>query len=652
MAPLFSGACLPHRFCDLAEPGLIWTNAITDALIAASCAVIFGALLWITLHLRTLEGVRHYLWITVSFALFIMACGATHLMEVVTLWWPVYPFSTAVKVLCGAAAIPTAILFAVQAPAIGRKIPELFGLLSRTQTERDQARAEVLASALILAEQQRADELIACANTTLNDIMDSSSEQIVKITRDWTLVYANRPALLGLPDQALGRCLWEISPSLLGTSAESHLRRCMGDRVETSYETFYEPHGRWYRVNVYPTPRGISLFSTDVSAQKHLEQQMEAERVEALSQIHSVMESTSDGILKIDADWSLRYANRRAYSMLPDLTLQADFWDCFPSTEPENERRLRVCMSEQCEGEWESFYEPYEAWFRTLCFPASGGISLFFTDVTARKQLEQQLERERALREKRVEALSNMAGGLAHEISNPLAIIQGIASELARQATGEATAVDSAEVQRAAREIVRTSERASRILRGLRGFAREADRDPMEYASIPDIIDECTDLQEARFERHRMELKASITPGLPPVLCRETQIGQIVTNLLNNSLDAIVEKDCTERWVRIECTRAGQCVCIDVIDSGLGIDEEARARLMEPFFTTKTRGLGMGVGLSLSRAIAHAHAGSLELLKGTSHTTFRLLLPFEQPDPALPEEYPAGIQSADLVKLG
>ncbi len=73
---------------------------------------------------------------------------------------------------------------------------------------------------------------------------------------------------------------------------------------------------------------------------------------------------------------------------------------------------------------------------------------------------------------------------------------------------------------------------------------------------------------------------------------------------------------------------------VDVVDSGLGIDEATRARLMDPFFTTKTRGLGMGIGLSLSRAIAIEHDGSLELLSGTAHTCFRLVLPLEPRDRA------------------
>jgi signal transduction histidine kinase len=146
LASLFSASYLPHRFCYLAQPGLIWTNASMDALIAASYALIFGCLFWVAGSLRTLADVRGYLWIFVSFGTFILACGATHVMEVVTVWLPLYPLSAAVKVVCAAASVPTAILFARAAPAIAANIRRFLTVLSTTQQEKDQAVLALIAS--------------------------------------------------------------------------------------------------------------------------------------------------------------------------------------------------------------------------------------------------------------------------------------------------------------------------------------------------------------------------------------------------------------------------------------------------------------------------------------------------------------------------
>ena len=633
VSSLFSANYLPHRFCYLAQPGLIWTNTLSDSLIALAYGLLVVCLLWIAVRLRRVPPFQEYLWIFSSFAVFIAACAATHLMEVVTVWWPVYPLSAAVKVLCAGAAILTAILFGRATPALAAKIPWVMNALSTTQQERDEARAALLASEKILAERMRADVEIAAANARMNHILDSSREAILKIGTDWIVSYGNLRATEILPDLVVGSDFWGCFPALAGTQAERCIRRTMDEHTPTNYEIFYEPYGEWYGVSVFPTPGGVSLFCSPITAQKKLEEQLQRERAEAFEQINSVMDSTAEGIVKLGHDWSILYGNRVAREILPDLVVGKSYWECFPAVKgTASEHMLRQVMEKRKDAEWENFYEPYHEWYAVHTYPTAGGVSLFFIPITRRKNLEAQLETERMLREKRIEALSIMAGGLAHEISNPLAIIHGTASDLQRMAlSGLPMSPD--EVLKASESIVNTSDRAHRILRGLKGFGREAGKDPMEYASVYEIIDQAIEMQEARFERHQVALRTELAPELPLVLCRETQIGQIVTNLVNNSLDAITQQDCPERWVSVEASRSGDNVQIDVVDSGLGIDEESRKRLMEPFFTTKTRGLGMGVGLSLSRAIANEHGGSLELCQGMTHTCFRLLLPINSSEP-------------------
>ncbi len=639
---LFSTAYLPHRFCYLAQPGLIWTNVSTDALIAVSYAAIFACLFWIAVRLRRVAGFREYLWIFVAFGIFIAACGATHAMEVVTVWWPLYPFSAAVKVLCALASVPTAILFARAAPAIARKIPEVLHLLSELEHQRDRAMQELVTVEQALEDREKAEAETAAAYTQLNHILDSSSEGIFKLRHDWTVAYANRKAFEILPDLGLEKSYWVCFHDAIGTEIETNLQNTMKNRVPTQWENYWEPYDAWFAVHAYPTEGGLSVFFIHITALKKTEQLLQAElelrrqREKTLEADHSllnhILDSTSEGILKIDLDWTLLYGNRRAFETLADLRIGASLWDCFPATlGTDAERAVRKSMEQCVETQWEIFYEPYQEWFETHCFPTVGGLTLFFTLTTARKKLELQLEAERLLREKRIVALSNMAGGLAHEISNPLAIIHGVASNLLRQ-VGDPKSLPVEEIRKASESIVTTADRASRILRGLRSFARDGAQDPKEFASIYEIVEQIVQMQETRFDRHRVELRSDLQPGIPLLLCREVQVGQIVTNLLNNAFDAIVELDCPERWISIAGRQNGDFIEIDITDSGFGIDEDAREHMMEPFFTTKTRGLGMGVGLSLSRAIADEHGGTLELSQDRTHTCFRLTLPLQHED--------------------
>ena len=525
-------------------------------------------------------------------------------------------------------------------------------LLSQTAHERDQARSALADSRQVLEQKIRIEQEIADANLHMNQVMDSTFEGVMKIGPDWSILYGNRRAMEISPELKIGEDMWVCFPGLKGNIAEVNLRKTMEERLRTEYEIYFEPYEIWFRVSVYPTPTGISLFYRDFTDARRLEAQLAEQKEQAASEIagaldrmNHIMDSTSEGIFKLSSDWVILYANRIAFAIAPDMVVGRSYWECFPAVDPETEGYLRQTMTQRVEHEWENYYAPYEAFYCVHTYPAENGMSVFFIPVTKRKKLEQQLELERTLREKRIEALSHMAGGLAHEISNPLAIIQGTASDLQRLAdAGETLA--AAEVRKASETIVNTSDRAIRILRGLRGFAREAGNDPMEYASIYDIVEEAAQIQEARFERHTVELRLSLPGELPPVLCRETQIGQIITNLVNNAFDAITQQDCLERWVEIHAESHPDELQIDVVDSGPGIDETARQHLMEPFFTTKTRGLGMGVGLSLSRAIANEHGGTLELCAGTLHTTFRLLLPLGAADQEGTETFSLGADHA------
>jgi PAS domain S-box-containing protein len=353
------------------------------------------------------------------------------------------------------------------------------------------------------------------------------------------------------------------------------------------------------------------------------------ELASAYAQLSSVMDSTSEGILQISRDWTILYANRKGVESLVEFKIGKVFWNCFPAMcSSHAKQQLRITMEDRLETTHEDYYAPYDQWYRGHAFPTGDGISLFFRNITAEKKLQDQLTLEQLLREKRIEALSHMAGGLAHEINNPLAIIQGRASDLRRLAAGDAPLAASA-VRAACDNIVQTSDRAIKILRGLKGFGREAGKDPMEFASIYEIAEQCMELQQARFDSNDIEVRVDLKPDIPLLLCRETQIGQILTNVLNNAFDAIVQSDSAVRWISLTAEQVEDDIRIDITDSGPGIEDHFKAHLMEPFFTTKELGLGMGVGLSLSRAIAQDHGGTLALCKDMEHTCFRLVLPIK-----------------------
>jgi PAS domain S-box-containing protein len=380
-------------------------------------------------------------------------------------------------------------------------------------------------------------------------------------------------------------------------------------------------------ISVVHSEDGQPQYYLGIAVDVTEEQRLARKLASTYDQLNSVLEYTSDSVMTISHEWILLYGNRQARESLPNFTVGENYWTCFPGViSTPAEPWLQTAMEERSPVSYEYFYVPHQQWFKVRVFPTEAGLSIFFTDITEEKRLHDQLALEQDLREKRIEALSHMAGGLAHEISNPLAIIHGRASDLQILATDDSP-LPAPEVRSACDAIIRTADRAIRILRGLRGFGREASKDPMESASIYEVVDQCVELQQTRFTRHEIQLQVTLEPGIPYFLCRETQIGQVLTNLLNNAFDAIVQSDPAERWVLLTATCSEGRICVSVSDSGPGIPEQFKIHLMEAFFTTKNVGLGMGIGLSLSRAIAQDHDGSLTLCQGAGHTCFRLSLP-------------------------
>jgi PAS domain S-box-containing protein len=241
-------------------------------------------------------------------------------------------------------------------------------------------------------------------------------------------------------------------------------------------------------------------------------------------------------------------------------------------------------------------------------------------DITERKRMEAQLAATA-----RLSALGMMAGGVAHEINNPLAIIHASASDLLDTAKEEGHVPEDVVVRTVTR-IRQTADRIARIVKSMRRIARDGSQDPFFSVHVSKIIEQTLEVCQAKFKDQSVALRL---PALDPhlqIACREVQISQVLLNLLTNALDAVAGQ-AGEKWVRMNIERRDESIVLSVVDSGPGVVPELKARIMEPFFTTKEVGKGTGLGLSLSRTIAEEHGGKLEVTEDHGHTCFSLTLP-------------------------
>ena len=239
-------------------------------------------------------------------------------------------------------------------------------------------------------------------------------------------------------------------------------------------------------------------------------------------------------------------------------------------------------------------------------------------DVTRVRQQESQL-----VQNSKMSSLGEMAAGIAHEINNPLSIILGHA-QTSNLMLSKGN-VDASMLAYSMQAIERTVNRISKIINGLRSFAREDQQDPFRLQSVESILEDTLTFCRERFAHNQIELEVALEAKDLKMECRPTQISQVLLNLINNAFDALV--DAKKKWIKILIRDSGSFVEIHVVDSGHGIPRQIRSKIMEPFFTTKEVGKGTGLGLSVATGIASSHKGHLILSDDEGPTKFILRLP-------------------------
>lgn len=255
---------------------------------------------------------------------------------------------------------------------------------------------------------------------------------------------------------------------------------------------------------------------------------------------------------------------------------------------------------------------------------ASGEIICFAIDIHNEMLLEkaQRDSQGRMIQSAKMASLGEMAGGISHEINNPLAIIVGKTDLLLDRLSRGPIAPDA--LQKDLSKLKETAFRISKIIRGLRSFARSGENDPFSGSNVAPLIEDSIELCRERFRHNSVELRIDLSADLA-IACRPSQISQVVLNLLNNGYDAI--QGSADAWIEIRTEQRGDRAAIIVTDSGNGIPPEVAARLMEPFFTTKPVNEGTGLGLSISKGLIEDHGGTLTYDPTCEHTRFVVELP-------------------------
>jgi PAS domain S-box-containing protein len=259
-----------------------------------------------------------------------------------------------------------------------------------------------------------------------------------------------------------------------------------------------------------------------------------------------------------------------------------------------------------------------------LTFGGLPAVMSTLRDVTERRAMQERLQMA-----DRMAAVGTLASGVAHEINNPLACVTAnlevLREELAPPAGGKPT-MPMEEILAALDDAREGAERVRLIVRDLRLFARgdAGEREPVDLGGV---------LQAAeRMAGNMVKTRARVVQEhapLPPVDGNATRLCQVFVNILVNAAQAIETGHPEENEVRVRAAVDGDRVVVEVRDTGVGIPPEVRARIFDPFFSTRGIGGGTGLGLSVCHGIVTSLGGEITVDDGERGrgTIVRVALP-------------------------
>lgn len=266
----------------------------------------------------------------------------------------------------------------------------------------------------------------------------------------------------------------------------------------------------------------------------------------------------------------------------------------------------------------------------------------FAIDISEKKALQNLLDQERALllNSSKMATLGEMAAGIAHEINNPLAVINGKAAKAIDQI--KKNNYDVEKIKSDLMKIEETSLRIAKIIKGLKTFSRGSESDPLVKENLTNIINDTFELISEKFKNNNIKIEILGDTDCN-INCRPGQISQVLMNLIGNSFDAVEGK--SSPWVKLYIEKKDSSVVIKVVDSGKGIPKEIVEKIMQPFFTTKVVGKGTGLGLSISKGLIEEHGGQFWYDYQAENTTFVIHLPLSGEQVLVPLTSIEAIQS-------
>ncbi|MEJ5360383.1 MAG: PAS domain S-box protein [Desulfobacterales bacterium] len=405
----------------------------------------------------------------------------------------------------------------------------------------------------------------------------------------------------------------------------------------------------------------ILSITRDITRMREIDRKLQ----EAERKYRELAEFLPQGIFEIDAEGNLLYLNQKGHALFgyrpEDLASGFHVLEAFS---PEDRGRIVDDIRDILEGkkidppEYTALRKDGTSFpvkilaGRILRDETPVGLRGVVIDLTEIRQAEEERKRlEIQLQQaQKMEAIGTLAGGVAHDFNNILAVIIGNANLL--ELSGALSASERACLQ----QILAASGRARELVKQILAFSRRGLQEKI-LLNLKPIVKETAQFLKSTLPSS-IEIRPIIPTDLPPVLADPTQMQQVLMNLCTNAAHAMENAAQRRLEIRVEPLRlseedlrfepgveAGHFVRIAVADTGCGIDPRLRDRIFEPYFTTKPPGKGTGLGLAVVHGIVSHHGGFIRIESEPGRgTEIQVYLPAATPlvtEPALRPEHAA-----------
>jgi PAS domain S-box-containing protein len=481
-------------------------------------------------------------------------------------------------------------------------------------------------------------------NRALEKLTGYAAREMVGRRRQWEPFYsAKRPSLADM---------------VLDQASEADLRTRYGKRwqqsalIENAFEAegFYPSLGEggkwiWFTAAPIKSPDGRLIGAIETLWDKTEEKRAEHERERHTHELQTLFNSDPHPIFILDRDrYTILDINQRAkdiYGYAHAELVGIPFLDLCDKDDDELLQGLKHTSDSP------SLLLTKKRNYRKGGRPFFVNINISparFRDrdvmIVATTDISESVERETLLiQASKMTTIGQLAAGMAHEINQPLNVIQ-VCSDLLDKIVQRGLSFSKEEIETLAQDIRRNVHRASRVIQHVRDFARQSEV-RRQKVNINHSIRDVFKVLGHQLTVHEVDLLLDLCDQLPWILADHNRLEQVFINLVSNAMDAMDEKRAHPEWrdtenrLTIRSFVDGDQVVVTVADSGVGMTEEVQGKLFDPFFTTKKVGKGTGLGVSISYGIVKDYDGTIDIMTQPGKgTTFELRFPIfhEHPD--------------------